>query len=204
MRLAASSFRTFAKVATFATLAALATPRCTAAPTDSPSAPKPTPSYAPPAPTMNAAPPYDASNLAGKFPALINVPEAETCKNQGIAFIRGKFNNQAVNRCSNVKIESGWCDFPSIIAKFNALGNIRMQNAAAGITQADPATFFNTVQAAGWLPDQCGTMETRAGGREPVVYLYKEPQGDSGVLGVMPVCMTDAQVTFKNATLCEI
>ena len=75
---------------------------------------------------------------------------------------------------------------------------------AAGIAPADPATFFNAVQAAGWLPDQCGTMETRAGGREPVVYLYKEPQGDSGVLGVMPVCMTDAQVTFKNATLCEI
>lgn len=152
----------------------------------------------------NSAPPYDASNLAAKFPALINVPEAESCKNQGIAFIRGKFNNQPVNRCSNVKIESGWCDFPSIAAKFSALGTVKLENPAAGIAKSDPATFFNALQSAGWLPDQCGTMETRTGTREPVVYLYKEPQGDTGTLGVMPVCLTDAQVTFKNPGLCEL
>jgi len=176
---------------------------CTAAPTESPSAPKP--SISPTSqPTINSAPAYDASNLAAKFPALINVPEAESCKNQGIAFIRGKFNNQVVNRCSNVKVESGWCDFTAITAKFNALGTIKMENPAAGIAKTDPATFFNALQSAGWLPDQCGTMETRTGTREPVVYLYKEPQGDSGTLGVMPVCLIDAQVTFKNAQLCEL
>ena len=102
---------------------------------------------------------YDTSNLGAKHPKLINVPEIEACKTQGIAFIRGKFSGTDVNRCSNVKVESGWCDFSGITAKFAALGNVTLANPAAGIpTPVTPAAFFSKLQIDGWLPDQCATV----------------------------------------------
>lgn len=151
--------------------------------------------------------PYDASNLAAKYPSLINVPEIDTCKTAGKAFIRGKFNGADVNRCSNVTVESGWCDFQSIAAKFSALGRVTLSNAALGISEGkDPSAFFAAVQAAGWLPDQCGTVDAGSGAREPVVFLYHEPINGGG-LGVMPVCLplgAGAPVKFINQSLCEI
>ena len=112
-----------------------------------------------------------------------------------------------MNRCSNVTVESGWCDFQSIAAKFSALGKVTLSNAAAGISEGkDPSAFFAAVQAAGWLPDQCGTVDAGSGAREPVVFLYHEPI-DGGGLGVMPVCLplgAGAPVKFSNQSLCEI
>ena len=163
----------------------------------------PLPTLAPPVSTNL----YDASNLAAKYPSLVNVPEIEVCKTAGKAFIRGKFNGVDVNRCSNIKIETGWCDFQSIGAKFAALGKVTLSNPTAGITDGkDPSIFFATVQAAGWLPDQCGTVDAGSGAREPVVFLYHEPI-DGGGLGVMPVCLplgAGAPVKFSNQSLCEI
>lgn len=150
---------------------------------------------------------YDASNLAAKYPSLINVPEGEPCKTAGNAFIRGKFNGSDINRCTNVKVESGWCDFSAIAPKFAALGKVTISNPTGGISEGkDPDAFFAAVKAAGWLPDQCGTVDGGGGVREPVVFLYREPKDGSG-LGVMPVCLplgSGAPAQFKNLTLCEI
>ena len=169
------------------------------------------PTPTPVMPTFTPAPTqfYDTSNLGAKHPKLIYVPEIEACKTQGIAFIRGKFSGTDVNRCSNVKVESGWCDFSGITAKFAALGNVTLANPGAGIpTPVTPAAFFSKLQTDGWLPDQCATVAAGNSSREPVVFLYREPKDNTG-LGVMPVCLpfgpdAGAGLTFKNQALCEI
>ncbi len=186
----------------------LAAPSCSSKPADSkPSAPAPSlPPLATLTPPVSASP-YDASNLAAKYPSLINVPEIETCKTAGKGFIRGKFSGAVVNRCTNITVEAGWCEFSAITAKFDALGRVTLSNPGAGISDGrDPSSFFAAVQAAGWLPDQCGTVDAGGGAREPVVFLYREPK-DDGVLGVMPVCLplgVTAPVKFVNQSLCEI
>ena len=150
---------------------------------------------------------YDASNLAATYPSLINVPELEPCKSAGNAFIRGKFSGVTINRCTTVKVETGWCDLTSIATKFASLGTVKLKNPSGGIPNGlDPSGFFSAAQSLGWLPDQCGTVDAGAGAREPVVFMYRAPKDGAG-LGVMPVCLPlgpGAPTKFKDQNLCEI
>lgn len=145
---------------------------------------------------------YDASNLASKLGSLLTPPAMDACKSKGIAFIRG-----TINRCSNVTLENGWCDFSSISAKFEALGTITLSNASAGIPEkSTPSQFFNAAKDKGWLPDQCGTVDAGSGKREPVVFMYRIPSESTG-LQIMPVCLKlldGAPKQFVDQNTCEI
>lgn len=145
---------------------------------------------------------YDASNLASKLGSILTPPAFNDCKSKGIALIRG------LNKCSNVKLETGWCDFPSIISKFEALGSRTFNAEKAGIVGVTSASaFFNSAKDKGWLPDQCGTVDAGSGRRDPVVFLYMEPTGTSTGFKFLPVCFqvpAGAPVQFTDASRCEI
>lgn len=184
--------------------------------------PSPKPAAATPAPPaiVPSTPPstpqlYDVSGLGGQYPDLINVPGLEECKNAGKAFYRGLNWGGITPRCNNVTMESGWCDFSGISAKFAALGNVKITikdlPGMADLIGKSPSELMQALQTAGWLPDQCGTNEGTGSTREPVVYFYrvKENSGSAqaSVLQVLPVCLEPPKgATWKYASkgLCLI
>jgi hypothetical protein len=161
---------------------------------------------------------YDANRLGNQYPSLIEVPGLEKCKSAGQAFIRGQFAGHSSERCTNVRLESGWCDFGSISGKFEAVGNVTLSISGmpdlSEMKQKKPGEVFSALEKAGWLPDQCGTnegLESKGGPRDPVVFLYRLKKQENGqldaTLQVLPICLSPPQGvtwTYKNKAICEI
>ncbi|MEY4631987.1 MAG: hypothetical protein RIQ81_2107 [Pseudomonadota bacterium] len=187
------------------------------------SPPPPKPAALAPSPTQSAIPTttpatqqlYDVSGLGDKHPDLVNVPALDKCKSAGQAFIRRRLGGETIERCSSVTMESGWCNFAGISAKFDALGNVSMTMRGipdmADVVGKKPSELLQALEAAGWLPDQCATNEGNGSTREPVVFLYRLKTGtgtiQADVLQVLPICLSppkDATWTYKDKALCEI